>query len=121
MGNPLARVPHGQTVHRTVWPPLLSFWESGRFRPLRWARKGSAPPPRKLVLFKESLVRDVPAAGVKRWTKLLCFDAGGWVPFLGQPQSASCPPQARDVPHRRWQVFLQVEGFSSRKPGKVCT
>ena len=25
-GEPLARVPHGQTVHRTVWPPLLSFW-----------------------------------------------------------------------------------------------
>ena len=46
-GEPLARVPHGQTVHRTVWPPLLSF-----------------------------------------------FSAGNWVSFLGQPQGASCPPQA---------------------------
>ncbi len=24
-GEPLARVPHGKTVHRTVFPPLLSF------------------------------------------------------------------------------------------------
>ena len=27
-GEPLARVPHGQTVPWTVWPPLLSLWES---------------------------------------------------------------------------------------------
>ena len=25
-GEPLARVPHGKTVHRTVFPPLLSLW-----------------------------------------------------------------------------------------------
>ena len=27
-GEPLARVPHAQTVQWTVWPPLLSLWES---------------------------------------------------------------------------------------------
>ena len=28
-GEPLDRVPHGQTVHRTIWPPLLIFFRIG--------------------------------------------------------------------------------------------
>ena len=35
-------------------------------------------------------MRDTPAAGVKRWTKLLCFIAGGPVLFRENPE--------RDVP-----------------------
>ncbi len=48
-----------------------------------------------LVLFRENLVRDVPAAGVKRWTKLLRFFVGNLVFSRESP--------VRVVPHRRWQ------------------
>ncbi len=48
-GEPLARVPHGQTVHWTVWPTLLSLWDAGVFRPLRRTTRGPRPQdPRKL-------------------------------------------------------------------------
>ena len=48
-GEPLARVPHAQTIHRIVWPPLLSFLTAKVFRVLRDAAKGSAFGIRKLL------------------------------------------------------------------------
>ena len=48
-GEPLARVPHAQTIHRIVWAPLLSFLTAKVFRVLRDAAKGSAFGIRKLL------------------------------------------------------------------------
>ena len=82
MGNPSLGFPTAKPSRGRFGLPLLSFWESGGFRPLRWARKGSTPPPRKFlkkleqnfyvlaranqVLSKENLVRGVPAVGARR-------------------------------------------------------
>ena len=75
MGNPSLGFPtvKPSTGGLASLPELLGFL---KISPIAMGEEGlrpSTPPP------------------LKRWTKLLCFFAGNWVPFLGQPQSATCP------------------------------
>ena len=42
-GQPLARVPHDQTIHRIVWSPLLSFAGILRISPIAMGEEGLRP------------------------------------------------------------------------------
>ena len=108
-GQPLARVPHDQTIHRIVWSPLLSFGILKDFVLCGGRPGGSAPKTPATfekvdetfelvagspVLFRISSVRVILAAGVKSLRKTFMFKRGQSASFLGQPQCAACPPQA---------------------------